>query len=221
LETLVAGRVGALLANEGELLDAIGGAQLDAVALHSMLFEARSRADQIDRASAAELRALVLPLVSRVEVHGEQVSIFVRMAALYQLGRASTEPLELGPNLELTVLARLARVGREVRLVVAPSSGDGAPSRDPGLIKLIVKATAARAAVEAVGAGTIKDVAAGQTHGRDYFAMLLRLSYLAPDIVAAILEGRQPGSLTRQKLARLPALPIGWEAQRELLGIVG
>jgi hypothetical protein len=99
-----------------------------------MLFEARSRADQIDRASAAELRALVLPLVSRVVVHGEQVSILVRMAALYQLGRPSTEPLELGPNLELTVLARLARVGREVRLVVAPSRGDGAPSRDPGLI---------------------------------------------------------------------------------------
>jgi hypothetical protein len=51
--------------------------------------------------------------------------------------------------------------------------------------------------------------------------MLLRLSYLAPDIVGAILEGRQPASLTRQKLARLPALPLGWEAQRELLGIAG
>jgi hypothetical protein len=168
-------------------------------------------------ASAAELRALVLPLVSRVEVHDEQVSIFVRTAALYQLGLAPTEPPQLGPDLELTVAAKLARVGREVRLVVAPSSGKGAPRRDPGLIKLVVKAAAARAAVEAVGAGAIEDVAAGQGHGRDYFATLLRLSYLAPDIVAAILEGRQPASLTRQRLARMSALPIDWEAQRGMI----
>jgi hypothetical protein len=217
LETLVTGRMRSLLANEGELLDAVQGAELDAVALHSMLFEARSLAEQIDCASAAELRALVLPLVSRVEVHEDRVSIFVRTAMLYQLGRASPEPLQLGPDLELTVPARLARVGREVRLVVPPSGGGGAPRRDPGLIKLVVKAAAARAAVEAVGAGSIENVAAQQGHGRDYFATLLRLSYLAPDVIAAILDGKQPPNLNRQKLARLSALPLGWEAQREML----
>jgi hypothetical protein len=221
LETLVTGRVGGLLANEGELLDAIGNAELDAVALHSLLFEARSRAQLIERASAGELRTIALPLLSRVEVHEEQVRIFVSTAALHQLGGASSEAAALGPDLELTIPARLARVGREVRLVVAPSNGGRTSRRDPGLIKLIVKAAAARAAIEAGGVGTSEEVATGQGHGRDYFAMLLRLSYLAPDIVAAILEGRQPASPTRQKLARLPALPIGWEAQRELLGIAG
>jgi hypothetical protein len=221
LEALVTGRVRSLLANQGELLEAIGGVELDAVALHSMLFEARSRAERIDGASAAELRALVLPLVSRVEVHEERVRVFVRKAVLYQLGRASQEPLELGPDLELTVPARLARIGREVRLVVAPSNGGSASRRDPGLIKLVIKAAAARAAVEAVGAGRIEEIASGQGHGRDYFATLLRLSYLAPDIVAAILDGRQRPNLTRQMLARISALPLGWEAQRKMLGLGG
>jgi hypothetical protein len=221
LEALVTGRTGGLLANEGELLDAIGSAELDAVALHSLLFEARRRAQLIERAPLGELRAIVLPLVSRVEMHEEQVRIFVSTAALHQLGGASPEATVLGPDLELSVSAKLARVGREVRLVVAPSRGGSARGRDPGLIKLVIKAAAARAAVEEVGAGAVEDVAAGQGHGRDYFAMLLRVSYLAPDIVAAILEGRQPASLTRQKLARLSALPIGWNAQRELLGIAG
>jgi hypothetical protein len=87
------------------------------------------------------------------------------------------------------------------------------------LIKLVVKAAAARAAVEAVGAGSIEEVAAGQGHGRDYFATLLRLSYLAPDIVVAILEGTQPSSLTRQNLARMSALPLTWTAQREMMGM--
>jgi hypothetical protein len=33
----------------------------------------------------------------------------------------------------------------------------------------------------------------------DYFRVLVRISFLAPDIVAAILEGRQAAMLTRQK----------------------
>jgi hypothetical protein len=86
------------------------------------------------------------------------------------------------------------------------------------MIKLIVKAAAARAAVEEVGAGTIAEVAAGQGHTRDYFGVLLRVSYLAPEIVTAILAGTQPLSLTRQKLARMSALPLQWRAQREMLG---
>lgn len=48
--------------------------------------------------------------------------------------------------------------------------------------------------------------------------VLLRISYLAPDIVAAILDGRQPAQLTRQRLARTTNLPIDWQQQREMLG---
>ena len=53
---------------------------------------------------------------------------------------------------------------------------------------------------------------------RDYFGVLLRISYLAPDIVTAILDGRQPMQLNRQRLARATNLPVEWQAQREMLG---
>jgi len=52
----------------------------------------------------------------------------------------------------------------------------------------------------------------------DYFRVLVRISFLAPDIVAAILEGRQPGTLTRHKLARMTDLPLEWDEQRRTLG---
>jgi hypothetical protein len=52
----------------------------------------------------------------------------------------------------------------------------------------------------------------------DYFRVLVRISFLAPDIVAAIVEGRQPPMLTRHKLARMTDLPLEWEAQRRALG---
>jgi site-specific DNA recombinase len=47
---------------------------------------------------------------------------------------------------------------------------------------------------------------------------LARLSYLAPDIIAAIIEGRQPPSLNGRRLLRAASLPFDWQAQRRDLG---
>jgi len=47
----------------------------------------------------------------------------------------------------------------------------------------------------------------------------LRLTSLAPDVVTAIVDGRNPPQLTAKKLMRLsPQLPIDWSEQRQLLG---
>ena len=51
-----------------------------------------------------------------------------------------------------------------------------------------------------------------------YFCALVRLGHLAPDITAAILEGRQPAHITRTFLARINSLPIAWADQRAMLG---
>ena len=53
---------------------------------------------------------------------------------------------------------------------------------------------------------------------RTYTALLLRLSWLAPDITHAILRGRQPATLTADKLSRVTRIPLDWQAQREALG---
>ena len=47
---------------------------------------------------------------------------------------------------------------------------------------------------------------------------ILPLALLAPDIVEAILSGRQPIDLTATRLKRIPNLPLAWAAQRQLLG---
>ena len=49
---------------------------------------------------------------------------------------------------------------------------------------------------------------------------LIKLSWLAPKIMRAILEGRQPLDLTPSRLLRLAKdLPLGWDDQHRLLGI--
>ena len=62
--------------------------------------------------------------------------------------------------------------------------------------------------------------AAGWGHqpGRSYFTRILRLSYLAPDIAQAILDGRQPRDLTADKLLAHSRLPLAWPEQRTALG---
>ena len=88
---------------------------------------------------------------------------------------------------------------------------------DPALVKLIVRAFQARQVVE--GDGAAAATAAAKMHvSIAYLGVLLRLSHLAPDIVAAILDGRQPATLNRQRLARVASLPMEWQAQRVLLG---
>jgi site-specific DNA recombinase len=51
-----------------------------------------------------------------------------------------------------------------------------------------------------------------------YFTRLVRLSYLAPDITEAILDGHQPLDLTADKLLAHSRLPLGWHEQRTVLG---
>jgi site-specific DNA recombinase len=46
----------------------------------------------------------------------------------------------------------------------------------------------------------------------------MRLNFLAPDIVVAILSGRQSVGLTARKLMADTRLPLEWSSQREALG---
>jgi site-specific DNA recombinase len=46
----------------------------------------------------------------------------------------------------------------------------------------------------------------------------VRLSYLAPDLTQAILDGRQPRDLTAEKLLAHSRLPLAWHDQRIVLG---
>ncbi|WP_246337306.1 hypothetical protein [Azospirillum oleiclasticum] len=51
-----------------------------------------------------------------------------------------------------------------------------------------------------------------------YVGHLLPLAFLAPDIVEAIVAGRQPPGLTAESLIKRTDLPLDWDRQREALG---
>ena len=55
--------------------------------------------------------------------------------------------------------------------------------------------------------------------GASYFTRVLRLGFLAPNAVTAILQGRQPLELNAKQLSLHIRLPIGWTDQVAALGI--
>jgi site-specific DNA recombinase len=65
---------------------------------------------------------------------------------------------------------------------------------------------------------TLEDIASRENIGGPYAARLIRLNHLAPDIVAAILNGKQPADLTANRLMADTRLPLDWCAQRAVLG---
>jgi hypothetical protein len=65
---------------------------------------------------------------------------------------------------------------------------------------------------------SIKELAATNGVNASYFTRVLRLAYLAPDVVEAIVTGRKPPNLLANRLVRMLDLPIDWSGQREYLG---
>jgi DNA invertase Pin-like site-specific DNA recombinase len=86
------------------------------------------------------------------------------------------------------------------------------------LLKAIVRAHHCHALLIKHGSGKFADLAKREKLHRSYFSQVLRLAYLAPEITAAILEGRQPEGLTATTLIEHARLPLSWAEQRSALG---
>ncbi len=94
---------------------------------------------------------------------------------------------------------------------------EGVAEPDPTLIKLILRARHLRDRMLAERLG-VGELAAAEGVTTSYIAGVIRLGFLAPDIVTAILDGRQPVGLTANKLANDSRLPIAWPEQHQALG---
>ncbi|MCW1842183.1 hypothetical protein [Prosthecomicrobium hirschii] len=101
------------------------------------------------------------------------------------------------------------------KLILAPDGADWAPAGAKVhnvLVKAIVRAYRWRKLLEAGTHATIEELAAAERINPSYVSRLLRLTLLAPDIVEAVLDGRQPAGLQLDDL--LAPFPVEWEAQK-------
>ena len=88
------------------------------------------------------------------------------------------------------------------------------PSRDETLVKALVRAHRWRRQIESGQAKSITDLAEQEGVTDAYVCRLLPLTCLAPDIVEAILDGRQPKGM--RLVDMLGNGPLVWGEQRRL-----
>ena len=89
---------------------------------------------------------------------------------------------------------------------------------DAALVRLLTRAHSLARHLAANPSVTLEEAGAAENMGAPYAARLMRLNFLAPDIVVAILNGRQPAALTANKLMADTRLPLAWTEQRKALG---
>jgi hypothetical protein len=86
------------------------------------------------------------------------------------------------------------------------------PRVDSALVKALARAHRWQRLLESGECASITELAADEKIDRSYLCRVLRLTLLAPELVEAIMDGRQP------EWATLPALmkgfPVEWEGQR-------
>ena len=90
------------------------------------------------------------------------------------------------------------------------------PRRDEALIKALVRAHRWRRKIESGQAKSITDLAEQERVTVAYVCRLLPLTCLAPEIVEAVLDGRQPKGLRLAEM--LGDGPLGWNQQRSAWG---
>jgi site-specific DNA recombinase len=129
--------------------------------------------------------------------------------------RAASE-CDLTLDLPLTIRRR----GVETKLVIADAR-DPSPLPDPGLIKSVAQARAWFAEMRKGKACSVRELARRYNTDPGNVSQTLPLVFLAPDIVEAIVDGRQPLDLTATRLKHMPSLPDSWVEQRLRLGLEG
>ena len=121
-------------------------------------------------------------------------------------------------TLTIRIPMRLQRRGG--RKLIMMSEGASAPvpkpRRDETLVRALVKAHRWRRRIESGQARSITDLAEQEDVTVAYVCRLLPLTCLPPDIVEAMLDGRQPKGLRLAEM--LGNGSVGWVEQRERLG---
>ncbi|MBF0295138.1 MAG: hypothetical protein HQL96_08095 [Magnetococcales bacterium] len=121
-----------------------------------------------------------------------------------------------GSMLSIFIPVQFKRRGGR-KMIVAPDGVVGRPAeRDESMIQAVAKAWKWRRMLDRKEALNLSEIAAKEKIGETYAGRILELSLLSPEIVEAILDGRQPVGLSLREFAK--GIPLAWEEQRVKFG---
>jgi DNA invertase Pin-like site-specific DNA recombinase len=188
-----------------------------------------ARARALKDANPPVFRGFLLSVLERITVQHDAIDLEVHpsrlKAAIHRAEPDDTVPSNTiddevnEPTHRLSIKTRLKRCGGEIRLVLlGDDQMERLPRPDPGLIRAVAKAHAWAHQLISGEVASITEIARRNGTSRSRAGSILPLAFLAPDIVEAILDGRQPPELNLELLTSTGGIPLSWDEQRRLYG---
>ena len=226
IETVVSAAFGAFLADRSKLRAALVRHGLFGADLDHLVNRAGIAANRLANTPAHQCEALFAALFMRIEVSPDVLTMQVRPIELRRLlewdgqgsfvGRPADWPTS-NARYAIEVPVCVIAPERWPAFTVEPRDPADDSKPDKQLKVLLRSARAAQALFDAHRELDLAGLARQFGRSPGYFSRLIRLNYLAPDIVAAIADGTQPSGLDRKTLASAH-IPLDWAVQRRMFG---
>jgi site-specific DNA recombinase len=218
LEGRVEREVCDLLNDQMRLLEAVQMPGASPRQIQKILSGASELAKKIGTDTPTEKIQALRGLIERVAIGFEGIHIWVsRRGFLEMVGGDSRERAnDDDPPIILKIAVRMQRRRAGSKIILLPSSGG--PNPDDRLIELLADTHDWFEQLANGKAATVREIAGQCNRDENDISRFMQLAFLAPDIVDAILIGKQPPELTTETLKRLKVLPRSWEKQRQILG---
>jgi site-specific DNA recombinase len=213
LERSVLAAAQSLLGDPASLADALEDSLAGAERLAAVLRSARGWLERLR--SGTEADSALSQLAERIEIGSEgfRLSVKLPVASDEQGESAASDSVALAKFFPI----KLKRRGVELRMVL---EGDTTPSRvDLPLLRAVARAHRWSQELISGRVQSVGELAKREGIDRRSVRRLLRLGFLSPRIVEAIVEGRQPPDLSVIKLTHRIDLPLIWCAQEQALGV--
>src|SRR6202035_5168285 len=205
------------LTSPAGLVERFGAAGMPSDQLRKLLGRAARMAAALG-GSPGERARLVRELVEKIIVDEKTIIIKLRRGLLLG-GNVASSASEAASDsaVELTAAVAFKRRGAETKLVLPGLAQQRHSSRcDPALIKAIARGRAWFEELATGRARSLQVLAKRDGISRRYIRRLIGLAFLSPQLVEAILQGRQSVELTATRLTELD-LPLDWTEQHKLL----
>jgi DNA invertase Pin-like site-specific DNA recombinase len=223
IERVVLDGIDSFLRAKLELIKGLNLPKASPGRLKALLGKAETLADQIARAGPAEQRGILLDILDHIDARQDRVRIVFRTHALLSMMEDGTQDPghrnkgdESETTFALDLEVQFKRRGAGMKLVIQDDRARRA-TPDPELIDTVAKGRRWFAEIRDGTARSVTELAASHDVDRTDVGRGISLAFLAPDIVEAIIAGRQPIELTAARLRRVRDLPVSWVEQSQIL----
>ena len=218
IENIVVDQLSQTLASGNKVQSMLMDGSYTSEQLHDVISRCSKLANDLSSFKYAQKQEILRNVLGRIELHEDRVVIRMDNRSLLNIVRADNTVQPAPTNLAIERQAVRLRRGKALRLVIPPTSSDSSVElRDEKLIALIAESRTIMTQITKNPGRSIPALATEQGRCRVRMMKVAKLACLAPDIVTAIIEGRQPHKLTPSKLLAAD-LPLNWAEQRRALG---